>query len=154
MLQHVQRPSLGRLAMLVGGCLILGTGVAMLLTADLGSDGYSTLVNGVSIGVEMPFFVANLAVSVVSDNAPTTSSSSVSSASRKAVLAVSGSLMPCTWAMSAGFAADTAPTNAAECTMCVTLCFLIACRMRGMSSTSPSSTSTLSTMSPIRLSSR
>ncbi len=51
--------------MLVGGCVVLGTGVAMLLTADLGSDGYSTLVNGVSIGVEMPFFVANLAVSVV-----------------------------------------------------------------------------------------
>ena len=65
MLHDVQRPSLGRLAMLIGGCLILGTGVAMLLTADLGSDGYSTLVNGVSIGVEMPFFVANLVVSVV-----------------------------------------------------------------------------------------
>ena len=34
--------------MVVLGCLVLGTGVAMLLTADLGSDGYSTLVNGVS----------------------------------------------------------------------------------------------------------
>ena len=52
------------LALLVVGCLTLGTGVAMLLTADLGSDGFSTLVNGVSIGGEMPFLVANLVISV------------------------------------------------------------------------------------------
>ena len=65
MLRDVQRPTFGRLALLTGGCVVLGTGVAMLLTADLGSDGYSTLVNGVSIGVDMPFFVANLSVSVV-----------------------------------------------------------------------------------------
>ncbi len=37
----------------------------MLLTADLGSDGFSTLVNGVAIGTDLPFFVANLAVSAV-----------------------------------------------------------------------------------------
>jgi uncharacterized membrane protein YczE len=50
---------------LLGGCLVLATGVTMLLTADLGSDGFSTLVNGVSIGVELPFVVANAAISVV-----------------------------------------------------------------------------------------
>jgi uncharacterized membrane protein YczE len=50
--------------MLVAGCLVLGIGVAMLLTADLGSDGYSTLVNGVSIGLEIPFLLANVAISL------------------------------------------------------------------------------------------
>lgn len=44
--------------------MTLGTGVAMLLTADLGSDGYSTLVNGVAIGAGIPFLVANVAVSL------------------------------------------------------------------------------------------
>ena len=53
-----------RLGLLVGGCLVLGTGVGMLLTADLGSDGYSTLVNGISIGAGIPFLVANLLVSL------------------------------------------------------------------------------------------
>src|SRR4051812_17903586 len=59
-----------------------------------------------------------------------------------------------TWMLSAGLAADTAPTKAAACTTCVVLCFLIVCRMRGMSSTSPCSKSILSRMSPMRLSSR
>lgn len=54
-----------RLLLLVTGCLVLGLGVAMLLTADLGSDGYSTLVNGVALGLGIPFLAANLLVSVV-----------------------------------------------------------------------------------------
>lgn len=58
------RPSPLRLALLVGGCLILGLGVAMLLTADLGSDGFSTLVNGVSIGGDIPFLASNIAISL------------------------------------------------------------------------------------------
>ncbi len=53
-----------RLVRLFGGCVVLGVGVAMLLTADLGSDGYSTLVNGVSIGADIPFLVSNIAISV------------------------------------------------------------------------------------------
>ncbi len=53
-----------RLALLVGGCLVLGLGVALLLTADLGSDGYSTLVNGVSLGGGISFLIANVCVSV------------------------------------------------------------------------------------------
>jgi uncharacterized membrane protein YczE len=53
----------GRLAMVVSGCVVLGVGVAMLLTADLGSDGFSTLVNGVSIASGMSFLVANLLIS-------------------------------------------------------------------------------------------
>ena len=50
--------------LLVAGCLVLGTGVAMLLTADLGSDGFSTLVNGTAISTGLPFFVANLFISL------------------------------------------------------------------------------------------
>ena len=36
----------------------------MLLTADLGSDGYSTLVNGVSIGADIAFLVSNIVISL------------------------------------------------------------------------------------------
>jgi uncharacterized membrane protein YczE len=61
----VQRPTFRRLALLVSGCVVLGTGVAMLLSADIGSDGFSTLVNGISLRVDIPFVVANVAVSAV-----------------------------------------------------------------------------------------
>jgi uncharacterized membrane protein YczE len=58
-------PSLGRLTLLVGGCIVLGVGVALLLTADLGSDGYSTLVNGIARSFDLSFWIANLLVGVV-----------------------------------------------------------------------------------------
>ena len=51
-----------RLALLFVGCVVLGVGVGLLLTADLGSDGYSTLVNGIARASGMPFAVANLLV--------------------------------------------------------------------------------------------
>jgi uncharacterized membrane protein YczE len=57
-------PSLGRLALLIAGCIVLGTGVGLLLTADLGSDGYSTLVNGIALSSGLTFWVANLIVGV------------------------------------------------------------------------------------------
>lgn len=57
------RPS--RLLLLFVGCVVLGIGVGLLLTADLGSDGYSTLVNGISLTTGFPFVLVNLAVSVV-----------------------------------------------------------------------------------------
>ena len=47
------------------GCIVLGTGVGLLLTADLGSDGYSTLVSGIARTSGWAFVVANVAVSVV-----------------------------------------------------------------------------------------
>ncbi len=56
---------LRRFALLLVGCVMLGTGVAMLLTADVGSDGFSTMVNGVAIATGMPFVVANAAISVL-----------------------------------------------------------------------------------------
>lgn len=57
-------PSLRRVLRLLGGCVILGFGVALILTADLGSDGFSTLVNGLRLRTGWPFFVANVVVSV------------------------------------------------------------------------------------------
>lgn len=57
-------PSPGRLAQVFLGCVVLGAGVALLLTADLGSDGFSTLVNGLSLSTGMAFWLANLVVSV------------------------------------------------------------------------------------------
>ena len=58
-------PSLGRLTLLTGGCIVLGIGVGLLLTADLGSDGYSTLVNGIALSTDLSFWLANLLVGVV-----------------------------------------------------------------------------------------
>jgi uncharacterized membrane protein YczE len=60
----VRLPTLRQLVLLLTGCVVLGTGVALLLTADLGSDGFSTLVNGTAISSGLPFFVANLGISL------------------------------------------------------------------------------------------
>lgn len=54
-----------RIGLVLVGCVVLGTGVALLLTADLGSDGYSTLVNGVSKATGISFLVANLLISLL-----------------------------------------------------------------------------------------
>lgn len=54
-----------RLLLLFAGCVVLGIGVGLLLTADLGSDGYSTLVNGIARSADLSFMVANLGVSIV-----------------------------------------------------------------------------------------
>lgn len=51
--------------MLLLGCVVLGVGVGMLLTADLGSDGYSTLVNGFVLSTGLAFWVGNLLVGVL-----------------------------------------------------------------------------------------
>jgi uncharacterized membrane protein YczE len=58
-------PSARRTAMLLVGCVVLGSGVALLLAADLGSDGYSTFVNGLTITSGVDFWVVNLVVGVV-----------------------------------------------------------------------------------------
>ena len=55
-------PLLPRAGLLLAGCVVLGVGVAMLLTADLGSDGYSTFVNGLALTLGVSFWVMNLAV--------------------------------------------------------------------------------------------
>ena len=58
-------PSGRRLSLLLAGCLVLGVGVAMLLSADLGSDGYSTFVNGIALRLGVSFWVVNLVVGAV-----------------------------------------------------------------------------------------
>lgn len=52
-----------RLLLLLTGCVVLGVGVGLLLTADLGSDGYSTLVNGIARASGLSFMACNLGVS-------------------------------------------------------------------------------------------
>ncbi len=54
-----------RVVQLVLACVILGIGVALLLRAALGSDGYSTFVNGLSITLGVSFFWVNSALAVV-----------------------------------------------------------------------------------------
>ncbi len=52
-----------RFAQLFLGCVVVGVGVSLLLAPALGSDGFSTLVNGLSLATDLPFVVANLLVS-------------------------------------------------------------------------------------------
>jgi uncharacterized membrane protein YczE len=54
-----------RIAQLLAACVVLGAGVALLLLAALGSDGYSTLVNGIAIATGAPFVVVNVCVAVL-----------------------------------------------------------------------------------------
>ncbi|HEU4515070.1 MAG TPA: hypothetical protein VFR87_18315 [Nocardioidaceae bacterium] len=54
-----------RYVQLVLGCTVLGVGVAFLLEAALGSDGYSTLVNGIAIATGLPFWQLNIVVGAV-----------------------------------------------------------------------------------------
>ncbi|MDT4938059.1 MAG: uncharacterized protein QOG80_1730 [Pseudonocardiales bacterium] len=54
-----------RLIQFLVSCVVLGIGVGLLLRASLGSDGYSTLVNGAAMSVGVPFFVMNAGVAAV-----------------------------------------------------------------------------------------
>jgi uncharacterized membrane protein YczE len=54
----------GRVAQLVASCVVLGIGVGMLLLAALGSDGYSTLINGISLHFDVLFVLVNAVVGV------------------------------------------------------------------------------------------
>ena len=53
-----------RVVQLFGACVVLGVGVGLLLRAALGSDGYSTLINGISLATEIDFAIVNLVVSI------------------------------------------------------------------------------------------
>ncbi len=57
-------PSVRQLVQLFVGCVVLGLGVGMLLRADLGSDGYSTLVNGAALSSGLSFLLANTLISI------------------------------------------------------------------------------------------
>jgi uncharacterized protein len=54
-----RRPRFGQLFV---SCVVLGIGVGLLLVAALGSDGYSTLVNGLSIALAVPFLAVNCGI--------------------------------------------------------------------------------------------
>ncbi len=45
--------------------MVLGVGVALLLLATLGSDGYSTMINGIAYATGWPFVAVNCVVGVV-----------------------------------------------------------------------------------------
>lgn len=57
--------TLRRVALLVLGSTTLGLGVALLLNAHLGSDGYSTLLQGTSVFFEVRFVVTAVSVAAV-----------------------------------------------------------------------------------------
>lgn len=57
-------PVLLKVVRLVVSCVVLAIGVAMLLIAALGSDGYSTMINGLSIALDVEFFWVNLVVGI------------------------------------------------------------------------------------------
>lgn len=54
-----------RVAQLLVSCVLLGAGVALLLNADLGSDGYSMMINGLTKVSGVEFAVVNISVGVV-----------------------------------------------------------------------------------------
>lgn len=53
-----------RIVQLIVSCVILGIGVAMLLRAALGSDGWSTLINGLVLTSGWAFVVMNTVVGI------------------------------------------------------------------------------------------
>jgi uncharacterized membrane protein YczE len=59
---RMNRIGIRSVVQLVVSCAVLGVGVALLLDAALGSDGYATFVNGLSLSLEVPFWVVNIAV--------------------------------------------------------------------------------------------
>ena len=54
-----------RVIQLVLSCVVVGIGVAFLLDASLGSDGYSAFVNGLTLTTGLPFALVNAGVGVV-----------------------------------------------------------------------------------------
>ncbi|WP_154402648.1 YczE/YyaS/YitT family protein [Nocardioides speluncae] len=53
-----------RVVQLVLSCAALGVGVALLLDARLGSDGYSMMINGLSLAGDVEFLLVNVVVGV------------------------------------------------------------------------------------------
>ncbi len=55
----------GRVVQLVLSCAVLGVGVALLLAPALGSDGFSTMISGLSLATDTPFLLVNALVAVL-----------------------------------------------------------------------------------------
>ncbi|GAB6902242.1 YczE/YyaS/YitT family protein [Kineosporia succinea] len=62
-----QRPPVtpARVVHLVVACAVLGAGVTLFLLASLGSDGYSTLISGLTETTGLPFALVNIGVGVL-----------------------------------------------------------------------------------------
>lgn len=58
-------PTPRQFVLLLGGCLVLGVGVGLLLTADLGSDGYSTMLYGITRASGLSFLAVSVIVGVL-----------------------------------------------------------------------------------------
>lgn len=56
---------LRRVVVLVVSCAVLGVGVTLLLRAALGSDGYSTFINGLHLSTGIAFSVVNIGAAVI-----------------------------------------------------------------------------------------
>lgn len=54
-----------RVAQLVVSCVVLGIGAGLLLSVRLGSDGYSTMLNGLARWLDVPFVAVNTGVGLV-----------------------------------------------------------------------------------------
>jgi uncharacterized membrane protein YczE len=54
-----------RVSQLVVSCVVLGVGVALLLLTALGSDGYSTFINGLAISLDVPFLAVSCVLGAV-----------------------------------------------------------------------------------------
>lgn len=54
-----------RVVQLVLSCAVLGVGVALLLAPALGSDGFSTMISGLSLATDTPFLLVNVLVGVI-----------------------------------------------------------------------------------------
>lgn len=54
-----------RVIQLFLSCGVLGIGVGLLLAADLGSDGYSTLINGATRASGLPFALVNISIGLI-----------------------------------------------------------------------------------------
>jgi uncharacterized protein len=64
-LREGRRTIFRRFTLLVLGSTTLGLGVALLLNTHLGSDGYSTLLQGTSIALAVPFVVATIGLATL-----------------------------------------------------------------------------------------
>lgn len=55
----------GAIVKLIVGAAILGLGIGLMLNARLGSDGFSTFINGIALTVGIPFGLSNVSVGLV-----------------------------------------------------------------------------------------
>ena len=53
-----------RVALMVGGCAVIGLGVSLVLNARLGADGYATAVDGIAQTTGVAFWIVNSVIGI------------------------------------------------------------------------------------------